>query len=191
MLRNYRLNHAYFFYFMEFFSFHFVSLNNCFSLFLCSFCLFPAGCSFFRLPGAAIQNVSVDGQNFATIRVYKERKYYKRIPRKRFRVTVAWGKRFKKRFAPKASVCRRKRLIHSPWLDAFCEGLRYSSMVVSLFAFSPLCTLLFGLLLCEVCVLRLLGVQWRQRLYCLAVMSLDAFVISHVMQGKFSFFFGF
>ena len=159
-----------------FFAFHFFFKKKSFVfVFLWFYFLFYSrlgGLAFFRLPGPAIQNVSVDGQNFATIRVYKERKYYKRIPRKRFRLTVAWGKRFCKRFAPKACVCRRKRLIHSPWLDAFCEGLRYSSMMVSLFAFSPLCTLLFGLLLCEVCVLRFLGVQWRQRLYYLSLIHI-------------------
>ena len=45
------------------------------------------------------------------------------------------------------------------------------------------CTLLFGVLLFEICMLRVLGEQWRQRVHRAAVFLLDTYVIWNLTQG--------
>ena len=72
---------------------------------------------------------------------------------------VIWGKFFSRRFAPKASACRWKRLVSSCSRAYMTDTLFYALGILSIFASCLVCTVFFGCLLSEITMLCLLAMN--------------------------------
>ena len=97
--------------------------------------------------------------------------------------SLIWGKFFSRRFVPKSPACRWKRLVSRCSRAYMTEALFYGFGIVSIFASCLVCTFFFGCLLSQITCLKILGRDWKQRSYYLAVGLLDAYVIWNLVSG--------